>query len=77
MGEQSSDPPGAVSDQNREEQQSGMRSDEAHPEPRARDEDVRPDRGSERGREAAEGEDDTGGESKEGSQSTGHPRNAG
>jgi len=39
------DPPGAISDQNREEAQSGMREDETHPEPRTRDKRAATDRG--------------------------------
>jgi hypothetical protein len=65
--EEKSDPPGAVSDQNGEEQQSGMRDDQQHPEPRSRDQD--------------ESEDREGGGSSgaagEGSQSTGDPDSAG
>ncbi|HWD70044.1 MAG TPA: hypothetical protein VG293_07595 [Solirubrobacteraceae bacterium] len=62
-----SDPPGAVSDQNREEGQSGHRPDGMHPEPRTS------------GRKASEHDppDPNTGASGEGSQSTGHRRNAG
>lgn len=68
-----SDPPGAVSDQNGEEAQSGHREDGEHPERRTGGRSTR-----EHG-EHNDGED--GGKSTgaagEGSQSTGHPRNAG
>lgn len=62
-----SDPPGAVSDQNREEGQSGHRNDETHPEPRTS------------GRKAREHEPPHPGTGAagEGSQSTGHRQNAG
>lgn len=62
-----SDPPGAVSDQNREEGQSGHRQDRTHPEPRTS------------GRKAREPEppDPNRGAAGEGSQSTGHRQNAG
>ena len=60
-----SDPPGAVSNQNQEEAESGHRDDERHPEPRTRGE--RSDRGG----------DDASGASGEGSQSTGNPDSAG
>jgi hypothetical protein len=62
-----SDPPGAVSDQNREENQSGHRPDQTHPEPRTS------------GKESAEREspDPKTGAAGEGSQSTGHRQNAG
>jgi hypothetical protein len=63
------DPPGAVSDQNHEEAESALRDDRAHPEPRTtgqRDRDrSKPD------------EDAPAGAAGEGSQSTGHPRDAG
>jgi len=61
-----SNPPGALSDQNREEQPSGMRDDRQHPEPRSRE--------GEHDRRAG---GDSSGASGEGSQSTGHPDNAG
>ncbi|HET9093969.1 MAG TPA: hypothetical protein VFN36_02690 [Solirubrobacteraceae bacterium] len=63
----SSDPPGAVSNQNREEGQSGHREDGAHPEPRTS------------GREPEEREppDPRTGAAGEGSQSTGDRRAAG
>ncbi len=69
----SSDPPGAVSDQNGEEAQSGHREDATHPEPRTS------------GRETdKQGEHENHGEKAspagaagEGSQSTGHRHNAG
>jgi hypothetical protein len=61
-----SDPPGTVSDQNEEEAESGLRHDRSHPEPRTSDADPDPERkGSGTG------------QSGEGSQSTGHPDNAG
>jgi hypothetical protein len=62
-----SDPPGAISDQNREENQSGHRRDQTHPEPRTS------------GRKSAEPEspDPNTGAAGEGSQSTGHRQNAG
>jgi hypothetical protein len=69
--EEKSDPPGAVSDQNGEEQQSGMRDDQQHPEPRSREQDEADDRG---------GDGEGGGSSGaagEGSQSTGDPDSAG
>jgi hypothetical protein len=61
------DPPGAVSDQNNEEGQSGHRDDGTHPEPRTS------------GKEPKEHErsDSSRGAAGEGSQSTGHRRNAG
>jgi hypothetical protein len=62
-----SDPPGAVSQQNEEEAESGLRGDETHPEPRRRGEHD----GGEQPRSSDEGA------SKEGKQSTGHPQNAG
>jgi hypothetical protein len=65
---QPSDPPGAVSDQNGEEGESGLREDRAHPEPRTT------------GRPASrrtEREDGPDGAAGEGSQSTGDPRSAG
>jgi hypothetical protein len=67
MSNEKSDPPGAVSDQNREEQPSEMREDRQHPEPRSRD-DERSD--------SSEGGDSSGA-SGEGSQSTGNPDSAG
>jgi hypothetical protein len=60
-------PPGAVSDQNREEGQSGLRDDSTHPEPRTRKPEPDELEDSTRPRGAA----------GEGSQSTGHPHNAG
>ena len=63
----SSDPPGAVSDQNREENQSGHRDDGKHPEPRTSGDEPRPH----------EPPDPNTGAAGEGSQSTGHRRNAG
>ena len=62
-----SDPPGAVSDQNREENQSGHRDDETHPEPRTSGEPPKP----------RESPDPQTGAAGEGSQSTGHRQNAG
>jgi hypothetical protein len=62
----SSDPPGAVSDQNHEEAQSGHREDGTHPEPRT----------SDKASEEHESDDSTGA-AGEGSQSTGHRDNAG
>lgn len=61
------DMPGAVSDQNGEENQSGHRDDGTHPEPRT----------SGKGPERSEASDSSGGAAGEGSQSTGHRRNAG
>jgi hypothetical protein len=61
------DPPGAVSNQNGEEAQSGHRKDGTHPEPRTSG---RPARN--RGKRS-----DSTGAAGEGSQSTGHPHNAG
>jgi hypothetical protein len=66
MSDRRSDPPGAVSEQNMEEAESGLRGDQRHPEPRTG--------GADEGRPRGRG---TEGESKEGSQSTGHPDNAG
>jgi hypothetical protein len=63
----SSDPPGAVSDQNREENQSAHRDDGTHPEPRTSGQQPRPHEPS---------DPDTGA-AGEGSQSTGHRQNAG
>ena len=65
------DPPGAVSDQNREENQSGHREDGTHPEPRTSSKQPaeRPERDSER--------ESKPGAAGEGSQSTGHRQNAG
>jgi hypothetical protein len=62
-----SDPPGAVSNQNGEENQSGLREDETHPEPRIS------------GKEPNKREppDPNSGAAGEGSQSTGHGLNAG
>lgn len=42
----SSDPAGAVSNQNGEEAQSGLRADGTHPEPRTADENEEPERSS-------------------------------
>jgi hypothetical protein len=67
MAEEKSDPPGAVSDQNQEEQPSELREDGQHPEPRSRDE--------EHGGGGTGG--DSSGASGEGSQSTGNPDSAG
>jgi hypothetical protein len=70
MTEAKSDPPGAVSDQNREEQPSGLRDDQQHPEPRSRDD----------GSHSRGGDGEGGGSSGaagEGSQSTGNPDSAG
>jgi hypothetical protein len=67
MAERESDPPGAVSNQNQEEAESGMREDASHPEPRT----------SGGGDESKGADHDSSGESGEGSQSTGHPDNAG
>lgn len=61
------DPPGAVSNQNGEEAQSGHREDGAHPEPRTTGEPPKKHRANDRHSGAA----------GEGSQSTGHPQNAG
>jgi hypothetical protein len=58
-----SDPPGAQSDQNREEAQSGHRRDGAHPEPRTSGEKPKPH----------ERHDPDTGAAGEGSQSTGAP----
>jgi hypothetical protein len=66
----SSDPPGAVSDQNGEEAQSGHRDDGTHPEPRTSGKE--PEKHGEHGSEAA-----TKGAAGEGSQSSGHRHNAG
>ena len=63
----SSDPPGAVSDQNGEEGQSGLRKDETHPEPRT----------SGKTPEKQGSDDPSRGAAGEGSQSTGHRHNAG
>jgi hypothetical protein len=69
----SSDPPGAVSDQNNEENQSGHREDGTHPEPRTS--------GETPGQREPDGEPGAGksasGAAGEGSQSTGHRHNAG
>lgn len=64
------DPPGAVSDQNGEEAQSGHREDGTHPEPRTADEE--PEQHRKHGSKSP-----STGAAGEGSQSTGHPRNAG
>ena len=63
----SSDPPGAVSNQNREENQSGHRDDQTHPEPRT----------SGKQPKQPETPDPDAGAAGEGSQSTGHRLNAG
>jgi hypothetical protein len=69
MSEQDkSDPPGAVSDQNQEEQPSGMREDGEHPEPRTRKDDDENHARNGGGSSGAAGE---------GSQSTGNPDSAG
>lgn len=60
------DPPGAVSNQNGEEAESGHREDETHPEPRTSGEPPKKHSDSEHTGAAGEG-----------SQSTGHPDNAG
>ena len=65
---QGSDPPGAVSNQNQEEQQSGLGRGHERPDGEHKDE------SKERG---AAHEDDSPGSSSEGSQATGHPDNAG
>ncbi len=62
-----SDPPGAVSDQNREEAQSGHRRDGTHPEPRTTGEP--PKKHDDR--------EQTSGAAGEGRQSTGYRQNAG
>jgi hypothetical protein len=62
-----SDPPGAVSNQNGEEAESGHRRDGTHPEPRT----------SGRPAKKRRHRDDSTGAAGEGSQSTGYPRNAG
>ena len=64
------DPPGAVSNQNGEENPSEHREDETHPEPRTT------------GKKSPQGDDQRederpSGAAGEGSQSTGHPQNAG
>lgn len=61
------DPPGTVSDQNNEEGQSGHRPDGTHPEPRTSDKEPK----------KHERPDPSRGAAGEGSQSTGHPDNAG
>jgi hypothetical protein len=61
------DPPGAVSNQNGEEAESGHREDGTHPEPRTSG---RPAKKREQRRSST-------GAAGEGSQSTGHPHNAG
>ncbi len=63
----STDPPGAVSDQNREENQSEHRDDGTHPEPRT----------SGKPPKEPEPPHPTEGAAGEGSQSTGHRQNAG
>jgi hypothetical protein len=62
-----SDPPGAVSDQNGEESQSGLREDGTHPEPRT----------SGKEPEKPDTSEPSTGAAGEGSQSTGHRHNAG
>jgi len=65
-----SDPPGAVSDQNGEEAQSGHREDGTHPEPRTS--------GKEPSKHGEHGSPEPStGAAGEGSQSTGYRRNAG
>ncbi len=61
------DPPGAVSNQNHEENQSEHRADGTHPEPRT----------SGREPKKPEPRDPSSGAAKEGSQATGNPLNAG
>jgi hypothetical protein len=61
-----SDPPGAVSNQNQEQAESGHRQDGTHPEPRTTGK--QPKR---------QGKKRSSGAAGEGSQSTGHPLNAG
>ncbi|HEX3803047.1 MAG TPA: hypothetical protein VHV75_09425 [Solirubrobacteraceae bacterium] len=65
------DPPGAVSNQNQEQAESGHRDDGTHPEPRTT--------GKEPKKKGEEGEaaERPSGAAGEGSQSTGHPHNAG
>jgi hypothetical protein len=70
--EEKSDPPGAVSDQNGEEQPSMMREGRRHPQPRSRDDE---DESQRRGGEGEGGE--LSGAAGEGSQSTGNPDSAG
>lgn len=65
--EPASDPPGAVSNQNREDNQSGHREDRTHPEPRT----------SGKRTKKREQPHPTTGAAGEGSQSTGHRQNAG
>ena len=60
------DPPGAVSDQNQEEAESGHRDDATHPEPRSKD-----------GSDASRKGEPSSGAAGEGSQSTGDPGSAG
>jgi hypothetical protein len=67
MRDRRDDPPGAVSDQNQEEAESELRDEGTHPEPRTSGRTPATDRTTE----------DAGGEAGEGSQSTGHPGNAG
>ena len=61
------DPPGAVSNQNGEENQSGHREDETHPEPRTAGKEPKKHKPA----------DPKSGAAGEGSQSTGHRLNAG
>jgi hypothetical protein len=63
-----SDPPGTVSNQNQEEAESGLSDERARPDADHKDE---------RKEHGAQYEDDSPGSSSEGSQSTGHPDNAG
>ena len=69
MDGRDSDPPGAVSNQNQEEAESGHRDDRTHPEPRTS--------GKKPRREREADDDRPRGGAGEGSQSTGHPGNAG
>lgn len=69
MHEERSDPPGAVSNQNQEEAESELRDDRTHPEPRSSGKGVR--------NHQSDQDDESDGASGEGSQSTGHPHNAG
>jgi len=62
-----SDPAGAISNQNREENQSQHRDDQTHPEPRTTGKEPKP----------REPRDPSSGAAKEGSQATGHRQNAG
>jgi hypothetical protein len=75
--DRASDPPGAVSDQNLEEQESGHRADRSHPEPRTGG--TGGGGASGRSDEPAKQPPDASGAgaATEGSQATGHPENAG